>query len=322
VRYAFHDVTLDSELPLPEVPRSTRRRPGTITIRLAAAGAPRAPCWFHHWREGRRRSISFARLDDGYLLRCHGLADFHVAADGAIVRCDARKNCPAATLRHLLLDQVMPLVLALRGAIVLHGSGVHIDGIGVVAFVGAAGAGKSTLAAALGVSGHQIVADDSLVVRRLGARPVVVPGYPGARLWRDATRGLGLPTPGTAVAHYTSKRRVVAPALPFRRAAGPLKAIFVLGRRRGDAGARVSRATAAPAAIGRPVAPRDRLIALTRCAFVLDVQDRAQLAAMFSGLAWLVSCVPVLRLHLRDGRRHLPRAAGAVAALSRAAVDP
>jgi hypothetical protein len=320
VRYAFHDVTLDSELLLPEVPRSTRRRPVTIAIRLAAAGAPRAPRWFHHWREGRRRSISFARLDDGYLLRSHGLADFHVAADGAIVRCDARRDCPAATLRHLLLDQVLPLVLALRGGIVLHGSGVHIAGLGVVAFVGAAGAGKSTLAAALGVNGHQIVADDSVVVRRRGGRPVVVPGYPGVRLWRDAARAIGISTSGTAVAHYTSKRRLAAPALPFRRPAGPLKAIFVLGRRRAGGGARASRASGA-AAIIRPVAPRQRLVALTRCTYVLDVQDRAQLAAMFGGLAWLVSRVPVLGLHLQDGRRQLSRAAGAVAALSRAAVD-
>jgi hypothetical protein len=321
VRYAFHDVTLDSELPLPEVPTATRRRAATIAIRLAAAGAPPAPRWFHHWREGRRRSISFARLDDGYLLRSHGFADFHVAADGATVRCEAREDCPAATLRHLLLDQVLPLVLALRGGIVLHGSGVHIAGIGVVAFVGAAGAGKSTLAAALGVSGHQIVADDSLVVRRRGARPVVVPGYPGARLWRDASRGLGLSSRGAAVAHYTRKRRVAAPELPFRRSAGPLKAIFLLGRR-GRARARGSRPKAAPAALGRALAPRERLIALARCTYVLDVQDRVQLAAMFGGLAWLVGRVPVLRLHLRDGRRHLTLAAGAVAALSRAAVKP
>ena len=321
MRYAFHDVTLDSELPLPEVPRSTRRRAATIAIRLAAAGAPRAPRWFHHWREGRRRSISFARLAGGYLVRSHGLADFLVAADGASVRCDACQGCPAATLRHLLLDQVLPLVLALRGGIVLHGSGVHIDGIGVVAFVGAAGTGKSTLAAALGVSGHQIVADDSLVVRRRGVRAVVVPGYPGARLWRDATRGLGLSGRGGTVAHYTRKRRIAAPALPFRNSAGPLKAVFVLGRRRGGAGAGASRATP-PATLGRALAPRDRLIALARCAYVLDVQDRVQLAAMFGGLAWLVSRVPVVRLHLQDGRRHLSSAAAAVAALSRAAVNP
>jgi hypothetical protein len=52
------------------------------------------------------------------------------------------------------------------------------------------------------------------------------------------------------------------------------------------------------------------------------VQDRVQLAAMFGGLAWLVSRVPVVRLHVQDGRRHLSSAAAAVAALSRAAVNP
>ena len=59
---------------LPEVPSSRRGAPD-ISVRTGPAGAPRSPRWFHHWREGRRRSLSFARLEDGYLVRAHGLAD-------------------------------------------------------------------------------------------------------------------------------------------------------------------------------------------------------------------------------------------------------
>lgn len=316
MRYRFHDLVLDSDIALPEVPPS-RRGARDIAIRIGAAGAPASPRWFHHWREGRRRSLSFARVEDGYLVRAHGLADFHVAAGGDAVRCDPHGECPLATLRHLLLDQVLPLVLGLEGSLVLHASGVHVDGLGVVAFAGPAGAGKSSLAAAMGLAGHRIVSDDSLLVRRRGDRPVVVPGYPGARLWRDAARGLGLPLAGAAVAHYTSKRRVDAAALPFRAAPAPLAAIFVMGQRT----ARPVSPAGSNAAVRR-LGPRDRLVALTRCAYMLDVQDRTQLAAMFANIAWVAGRIPVVRLHVREGRRRLPDAAAEVAALARSLADP
>jgi hypothetical protein len=316
VRYRFHDLVLDSGIALPEVP-SSRRGARDIEIRTGPAGAPASPLWFHHWREGRRRSLSFARVDDGYLVRAHGMADFHVAASGDAVRCDPHPGCPLPTLRHLLLDQILPLALGLRGSLVLHASGVHVDGLGVVAFAGPAGAGKSSLAAAMGLAGHAIVSDDSLLVRRRGDRPFVVPGYPGARLWRDAARGLGLPLDGGAVAHYTTKRRIDATALPFRVAPARLAAIFVMGQR-----------TAGPPspsgsnAAARRLGPRDRLVALTRCAYILDVQDRTHLAAMFAHVAWIAGRIPVVRLHVREGRRRLPDAAADVAALARSLGDP
>ena len=312
MRYRFHDLVLDSDIALPEVPSSRRGAPD-ISVRTGPAGAPRSPRWFHHWREGRRRSLSFARLEDGYLVRAHGLADFHVAASGGAVRCERRGDCPVPTLRHLLLDQVLPLVLNLKGNLVLHASGVHVAGLGVVAFAGPAGAGKSSLVAAMGLAGHPIVSDDSLLERRRGARPVVVPGYPGARLWRDAARGLGLPVDGGVVAHYTSKRRVDATVLPFRAAPAPLAVIFVMGQR--------SARTGSDAAVRR-LGPRDRLVALTRCAYILDVQDRAQLTALFANIAWTAGRIPVVRLHVREGRRRLPGAAAEVAALARRLVDP
>lgn len=58
---------------------------------------------------------------------------------------------------------MMSWLANLRGAEVVHASGAVVDGRGV-AFSGASGSGKSTVAVALGRAGHGIVADDCLWV--------------------------------------------------------------------------------------------------------------------------------------------------------------
>jgi hypothetical protein len=58
---------------------------------------------------------------------------------------------------------VVPLLLSHRGALYLHASAVVTDA-GVVAICGRSGTGKSTMAAALGARGHEVWADDAVVI--------------------------------------------------------------------------------------------------------------------------------------------------------------
>ena len=219
------------------------------------------------------------------------------------------RRLPRATLRHLLLDQVLPLTLPLRGRLALHASAVHVPGLGAIAFAGPAGCGKSTLAAALASRGCEVVADDCLLFAA-GSTATVVPGYPGVRLWPDSARTLRLSRRSDRpVAHYTRKRRVGGRLIRFRRAPAPLAAMFVLGKRRIG---RESRA--------RSLSARDRLMALVPYAWLMDVADPAALARVFDQLHAVVSSVPVVRLHVRDGRRTVLRAADEVLALALDAV--
>jgi serine kinase of HPr protein (carbohydrate metabolism regulator) len=66
------------------------------------------------------------------------------------------------------------VLLQQRGRLVLHASAVTVD-LGVVAFMGGPGWGKSTMAAAMYARGHSIVADDVTAVRADKAHPVVHP---------------------------------------------------------------------------------------------------------------------------------------------------
>ena len=75
---------------------------------------------------------------------------------------------PAASLEDTctyLYGPILGLVLRLRGALAFHASAVQIGGV-AVGFVGPHGAGKSTLAAALGAAGCPVITDDVLHIRQ------------------------------------------------------------------------------------------------------------------------------------------------------------
>ena len=316
MRYAFHGLTLDSALPLPEL-RRARPDAGPAAIAIVVAETPFADRveWFHHWGfprgvARRRPWLSFGRCAGRYLLRFQDLADFRVSRAGDRVECAPRAGCPAVTLRHLLLDQILPLVLGQRGWLVLHASAVHVNGYGTIAFAGRAGSGKSTLAAALALRGCSIVADDSMAIAGSPDAPVAVPAYPGLRLWGDAKRQLGLARArGPRVAHYTTKKRLDPASLRFRTAPSPLRMIFVIGRR--SPTRRPVRA--------RALRPRDRLMALARFAFIMDVEDRRQLSATFASLVSLIDRVRIERLHVAEGRGAMRSNADEVLSMVRAA---
>ena len=197
MKYQLYGVTVASAIALPGVRRSSSHgEPGVLIELGAAPGGDRLDA-FHSWRVPGRRSrpwLSIGRFADGYRLRFPDMADFEVTTAGDRITCRPVARLAASTLRHLLLDQVLPLALSRSGRLVLHASAVHIPRLGSVAFVGPTGCGKSTLAAALGLRGCQILTDDCLVVdqseiRKKKPGSMAVPGYPGLRLWRDSAAG-------------------------------------------------------------------------------------------------------------------------------------
>jgi hypothetical protein len=299
--YRFCGLTIVSDLALPQLRRAPPELAECAITLAPDAPSPRRVKWFHEWRPpGGAAWLSIGRVADGYLLRFSDQAEFIVAADGSRIAVRPGDALPEETLRHLLIDQVLPLVVSRRGRLCLHASAVHLAGIGAVAFVGQTGRGKSTLAAALAGGGGRIITDDCLAVDFVGGRAFALPGYPGLRLWPGPAAHPSLRGASTRqVAHYSRKRRVDRAALPFHARPSPLRALFLLS----------PRATAGPALSLRRCRGQARLIGLARFAYALDVEDPKGLARTFAGLATLATSVPVLRLRLRHGHGRLPSAA-------------
>ncbi|MFH0783407.1 MAG: hypothetical protein V2B20_15845 [Pseudomonadota bacterium] len=195
----------------------------------------RAREWRHHWKAPDQSvTLSFARDDDTMFLHFPDLACFEIGNNGHLVTCHARPSLPSATIRHLLLDQVLPRLFAhFFSCSVFHASFVVVNGKGIC-FLADSGWGKSTIAAGLGAAGHTILTDDCLSIAVRNNRVTGIPAYCGIRLFADSLEKFGgsLEGPGETIAEYTSKKRI---SLAFQETLGPvglealpLQALFLL----------------------------------------------------------------------------------------------
>jgi len=257
--------------------------------------------WFMHWYlPGGDIWSSFAKLDEGYLIQFHELAQFFISDQGReIIYCPGI-DTPPETIQHLLLNQVIPLVINLKGGEALHASAV-VTPRGVVAFLGPTGSGKSTLAGSFLLAGCSVLSDDCLTLKGKNEGIFVMPAYPGLRLWEDSfSRLFGGKSAHESVAHYTTKRRIDIERKQdvYGGEGQALKRLYVIADRSESEGK-------ADIVMERPC-PRDSFMALVRCAFRLDITDRNMLSRQFRFLERVVSKVPVRKLIYPRDFKFLP----------------
>jgi hypothetical protein len=284
--YQLADVLVHSSVPLPELEPATAAgsEPWHFRLRRGKPTSATSLEWFHHWYDGEnRRCVSFARTETGYYLRFHYAGDFRITPLSGDIECYADTGVARRTIRHLLLNQVMPL-LTTEKRLVLHASGVAINGR-VIGFAGPGGAGKSTLAATLCRRGATLVTDDALMVETRAEKLLAIPTYAGVRLWPDIVSHLAANAKKEPLTPYTSKRRVDR-EFNFDRTALPLSTLCILDVTTRDREVlQVER-----------LSPRQALTALLSCTFQLDVADRCHVVSTFERLADLVLRLPVYYL--------------------------
>ena len=118
------------------------------------------------------------------------------------------------------------MVLHQRGQVVLHASAVRV-GDKAVLFCGASGVGKSTMAAALGEAGYDLVADDFAAIMIRDRVAMVEPDGRQHKLWQNAIERLDLAARSAGAVRSSLAKFYVEPS----RAATeplPLGAIFQL----------------------------------------------------------------------------------------------
>ncbi|MGH9509361.1 MAG: hypothetical protein ACRD2M_05450 [Terriglobales bacterium] len=300
-RYRICGRQLESSMHLPELPASADSTPaGSFQLLAGPSPAPESLAWIHQWvqTDGAPWS-SLSRYNGDYLLRFHGLADFLVRDDGQQIRCYSVNGTPDATLRHLLLDQVIPLALSRQGDLVLHSSAV-VTPDGAVAFAGEAGMGKSTLTASFCRRGYPALTDDGLLLEEQDGKLVGFPSYPGLRLWDDSLKAVfSETTTGIPVAHYTSKVRVAlgADAVPFCGRPSVIRRIYCL-------------ALADTVSIA-PMPPTKGLMELSKQTYRLD-PDRDRMCREFEQLSRLVTGSLLRRLSYPHDLARLPEVQEAI----------
>lgn len=169
--YSVFGLRVRSEIPLPELFEAATGD-ADVTIRLGRTGAPTE-------LDGGLHSVA-----DDLLFVEPNIGRYRIAGGREIV-VEAEPGVPERNVRLFLLGSAFGALLHQRGLLPLHANAVEIAGK-AVAFMGPSGEGKSTLAAALHDRGHRILADDVCVIDlEEGPQPLVRPGLPRLRLWRD-----------------------------------------------------------------------------------------------------------------------------------------
>ena len=272
----LYGLVVESDLPLGAARHADRRN---ADVRVYAGARPpgadawdRAPTRPFHVSEaapGTPPALVADRPGTGDLIRLtyHEGIRFHVRDDGSEVWCDWDAPLTADDAATFLLGPVLGLVLRRRGVIALHASAVVLDGE-AWAFLGAGGAGKSSLAAAFARSGVTVLTDDVLAIRPAEGRWRAWPAYDHLRLWGDTPalpEGMAAALPRLSATWEKRSFRVAEPS--EGRGPVPFAGWFLIEREDGATRPRIERISGAAAL--------SSLVAHSYMNYLLDAAERA-----------------------------------------------
>ena len=294
MHYRAHGLTIASDRPLPELVAAGAHEAPDLTIRFDSL--PVDPGESSPWFESPYRTptgtpeLVATRLAEGRWLGFTYADGTRFLVDDGLteIRVSGAPTLTAAGVAEYLLGPILGIVLRLRGVVCLHASAVAIGGR-AVAFVGAAGAGKSTMAATFARAGVPALSDDTIALTRRGSSWLVAPAYPRVRLWPESVSALGLDD-GVALAPEngdvgTRHQFDLGSAGVFAHDAVPLAAIYLIEFEEGLAQPRMD-----------AVSATDALPVLSANTFAYRVLDRERRAQEFGTLADVLATVPVRRL--------------------------
>ncbi len=280
--YRIFNISLDSQIPVPELSQaSDSTDTETFTFSLNDQDKSVNPAarvnWFHDWLDPNGNvSISAGHCGSNYWLRFPGMVDFKINLNQQNITAYKHSSTPDTTVRHMLLDQVIPRILGQQCHLILHAGAVTLGNGKTVAFIGQSGWGKSTLVSSFQQQGAELITDDCLMIEFENGRVTAIPNYYGIRLFDDSINAIyGQQQDSDDVAHYSSKRRLIMTDSSMNEAATSLQldAIFLLSDPDAVSKSDEINITAAGGI--------DAMMALVAQTFVLDVTDKQLMVKQF-----------------------------------------
>jgi hypothetical protein len=227
--------------------------------------------------------------DDRYLrLEYFDGTQFWLDQEGTQIWATWPKSLTVEDVSGYLLGPVLGLLLRVRGVTCLHASAVAF-GEQAVAFVGAAGAGKSTTAAALALRGQAVLSDDVVTLAEGNGSVFVYPAYPYLSLWPESVESLYGSAEMLPRFSPNYEKRCLSLGkreLRFEERSLPLAAIYILGERRGD-----------PAPIMEEITPQRAFLTLVANTFATNAIGSGMRMKEFEILSRLVPNVRIRQLY-------------------------
>ena len=316
-RYAACGLSLEADAPIPGARliegsgaadvrvtlHGSRARPGAGPGQVwgrPGAGLGQAPdvadtgptCYVSPYEDERGvPSLTVRVRGSSYLFSYGEGARFLIDASGSQV--DAWWDPPLtdADASDFLLGGVLAFIVRLRGLVPVHASAVAIDGRAVL-FAGAAGAGKSSTAAAFATLGLPVLSDDVVTVADAGGAVLAYPASPRVSVWADSAQGLFASRPLPTHSAVYAKHRVdlLEYGYHFHESPAPIEAIFILRDRWSS--------EASPAT--RQLSPRAALMSLVTHSHGNYLLDASMRAREFDLLGRVAASVTVRELAFGD----------------------
>jgi len=209
-------------MPLPELVEETNgKAEGEVSIRFGPVNGPPVGI-------SKKDGVRFSTAPQEDYLYWQEVGSFLVR-EGREIVVDPSPGLDDRMLRLFILGPVMSVLLHQQGHLLLHASAVTVADEAVL-FLGDAGWGKSTIAAALYDRGHGLVADDVAVLRHEEGCLAVLPGFAQLKLWPEALISLGDDPEKLPRCNPRFQKRARRAVHGFSLAPLPLKRIYVLDR--------------------------------------------------------------------------------------------
>lgn len=215
---------------------------------------------------------------------------FDIKRDGSEVHAWSVPGYSREDIARCVLGPISGLLLYLRGTTCLHAGTIAHRGR-ALAFVGAAEAGKSTLAAAFARMQYPVITDDVLALERRDGRVLAQPAIPRIGLWPDSVQHLWGDADALPQQTATWDKRtfdLLSEDL-YQRTALPIGAVYVLADRVRDT---------APRFLG--LDGTDAVLALIANKYVTRYSEREQDKRDFVLLSELAASVPIRRVTRSD----------------------
>ena len=212
--YWAYGLRIDAEIACPELPPAPPDAgPADVTIHLMPVIPEITDTLENRFYEVRPQVFRLAVREVG----CYRVEE------GKRIFIEPLAGVSEDRLRLFLLGSSMGALLYQRGLFPLHGSAVETPW-GAMIFVGAQGAGKSTLAAEFHRRGYRLLSDDVCAVRTTPGALEILPALAQIRLCEDAWKRLGSP----ADAGFNVDKYVLPMGEGYCPHPIPLRAIHVL----------------------------------------------------------------------------------------------
>lgn len=183
-QFYIFNINVASEINLLNIPSSSELDNELKIISVDKSPLINSFKTYHRIISNGKTLLSYLKDKDKFGLRFHNYADFLINPKKKQIECFKRKQTSNETLSHLITDQVIPYALSLNGNMLFHSSAVKI-GNKAISFLAPSGSGKSTIAAYFCKKKHQLITDDSLLLKYHDNDIYAYPSYPGLRLWPD-----------------------------------------------------------------------------------------------------------------------------------------